>query len=191
MAVSADQVSAVIVTRGNVDLSPIIETLPYAQLIVWNDLERGSKGVYGRYLAMQEAAHEVVYFQDDDVLFSAHEELLGAYQPGRITTNMPSPWYEHMGYDRLGMFLVGAGSLVPRDLPWPAFERYLAVWPEDDLFLDYCDFVSGVLSSGFRLDLGYQIFEHAIAPGRINTRPDSHMRREVMLHRSLSLREAA
>lgn len=148
-------------------------------------------GVYGRYLAAQEASHDVIYFQDDDVLFTAHDELLAAYEPGRITGNMPSPWYEHMQYDRLGIVLVGAGSLVPRDLPQPAFERYLAAWPEDDLFRDYCDFVSGGLSPGMRLDLGYEIFEIAIAPNRINTRSDGPLRRQAILHRMLALRESA
>lgn len=188
---NASDVSAVIVTRGNVDLTPIVKTLPYSELIVWNDLERGSKGVYGRYLAAQEAANEIVYFQDDDVLFTAHEELLAAYEPERITGNMPSPWYEHMSYDRLGIVLVGAGSLMPRELPWPAFARYLAAWPEDDLFYDYCDFINGGLSPGMRVDLGYEISEIAIAPGRINTRADGPLRRELILQRMLELREAA
>lgn len=191
MAIAARQVSAVLVTRGDVPLEPILETLPYEDIVIWDDRERGSQGVYGRYLAMPEARHEVVYFQDDDVLFTAHAELLGAYKPGRITCNMPSPWYERTGYDQLGMHLVGAGSLVPQGLPQVAFREYLEQWPEDDLFRDYCDFVSGMASPGQRFDFGYEILEHAVAPGRINTRPDSLMRRNTILNRALTLRAAA
>lgn len=191
MGLSASEVSAVIVTRGDVDLEPILASLPYPDVVIWNDLERGSKGVYGRYLASRETVHDVIFFQDDDVLFTAHDELLAAYEPGRITGNMPSPWYEAMEYDKLGMVLVGAGSLVPRDLPWPAFERYLALWPEDELFLDYCDFVNAKLSPGLRLDLGYEALPHCVAPGRINTRPNSHLRRHEMLQRVFHLSRAA
>ena len=159
-------------------------------MVVWdNSAHERNFSVYGRYLAMPLCKHETIFFQDDDVLFTAYDELLAAYEPGRITTNMPSPWYEHMAYDQLGMHLVGAGSLVPRNLPGKAFIRYLRHWDADALFYDYCDFVSGVLTPGLRLDLGYTVLEHAMAPGRINTTPGSHLRREDMLRRVIALRE--
>lgn len=192
MALDASQVSAVVVTRGDVDLSPILDSLIYDECIVWdNSTKDRNYSVYGRYLAMAECKHDVIFFSDDDVLFTAHDELLAAYEPNRITCNMPSPWYENMQYDQLGMCLVGAGSLVPRDLPPRAFAAYLERWPMDDLFLDYCDFVSGMLSPGLRLDLGYEVLPHATAPGRINTTPGSHMRRGIMLNHVLNLRAEA
>jgi len=185
---TADEVSAVIVTRGDVDLAPILATLPYAEVLIWDN---SSASCYGRYIAASACVHDTIFFQDDDVIFTAHDELLAAYEPGRITANMPSPWYERTGYDKLGCCLVGAGSLVPRDLPARAFKTYLEHFPLDDLFLTYCDFVNGILNPGCRLDLGYEICEHATAPGRINTSPDSHLRREVMLERVLALRGPA
>jgi hypothetical protein len=185
-------VSAVIVTRGDVDLGPILETLPYDETVIWDNSQHEQNwSVFGRYLAIGCCKHDVVYFQDDDIVFTAHKELLAAFDPQRITCNMPSPWYERTEYDKLGCYMVGAGSLVPKHLPGPTFGRYLDVWPYDDLFFDYCDFVNGILSPGLRLDLGYEILEHATAPGRINTLPNSHLRREAMLRRVLDLREAA
>lgn len=185
---TADEVSAVIVTRGNVDLTPILETLPYSDLVIWDDRERGSKGCYGRYLVMAEAKHDVIYFQDDDIIFTAHDELLSVYEPEQITSNMPSPWWERTFYDRLDCQLVGAGSLVPRDLPQQAFERYLAHWPEDDLFLDYCDMVNGILNPGTRYDFGYEILPHASDPGRIYTTPGAGIRKATVERRALALR---
>lgn len=193
MGLSASDVSAVIVTRGDVDLGRILSSLPYEDQVVWDNSKRErNASVYGRYLAMAECKHDVIFFQDDDLVFTAHDELLAAYEPDRITGNMPDPWYTRTEYDKLGMVLVGAGSLMHRDLPWPAFERYLAVWPEDALFLDYCDFINAKLAPGLRLDLGYEILDHCTGPDRINTQPGSHHRRAEMLQRVFHLsREAA
>ena len=186
--VSIDDITAVIVTRGNVDLSPILASIPY-ETIVWNDLERGSQGCYGRYLAAREAPGRVIYFQDDDVLFTAHDELRTAYTPGMIVCNMPSPWYETCGYDKLRQALVGAGSLVDKGLWEPAVERYLALHPKDDLFDLYCDVVVGMLTPHTRLDLGYEVLPHASAPGRIYTRPEAAGQKKEMQARVLALRD--
>lgn len=184
-------VSAVIVTRGDVDLDPILATLPYAQTIVWNDRERGSQGCYGRYLAAQEATRPVIYYQDDDVLFTAHAELAALYRPDRMIVNMPSPWYENCGYGALGQALVGAGSLVDKHLPFPAIDRYLELWPKDDLFLDYVDVVVGMLTPFERCDLGYEVLPHASAPGRIYTSPGAPARKREMQERVLEMRAAS
>lgn len=185
---TADEVSAVIVTRGDVDLAPILAALPYSDVVIWNDLERGSKGCYGRYLAMPEAKHDIIFYVDDDVVFTAHDELLAAYEPGRIIANMPSPWYELARYDQLGCCLVGAGSLVPRDLPQQAFDRYLANWPLDELFLTYCDQVSGILNPSTRHDFGYEVLPYASGPDRIYTQPGADMRKATVQRRALDLR---
>ena len=181
-------ISAVIVTRGDVDLAPILDTLPYDDVVVWDDRKRGSKGCYGRYLAMVEAKHDIVYFQDDDLIFTAHDELLAHYEPGRITANMPSPWYERTGYDVIGCHLVGAGSLVDKDLPQKAFHTYLEHWPEDALFYDYCDQIHGILTPGLRLDLGYEVLPYASGPDRIYTQPGAAERKLIVQRRALALR---
>jgi hypothetical protein len=188
--VTAADVAAVIVTRGDVDLAPILATLPYSECIIWDDRERGSQGCFGRYLAARETTKPVVYFQDDDLIFTAHDALLALYEAGRMAVNMPSPWYELAGYDKLGQALVGAGSLVDRELPFPALERYLAAYPRDELFFSYCDVAVGMLTPHTRHDLGYEVLPYASAPGRIYTSPGAADRKKEMQRRMLELREA-
>ena len=187
----ASEVTAVIVTRGDVDLTPILETLPFDDVVIWDNSQRQVDAkCYGRFLAIEEAENETIYFQDDDLIFTAHDELLAVYEPGQITSNMPSPWYERTNYDTLRCCLVGAGSLVPRDLPEQAFSRYLSECPMDDLFLDYCDQVFGMLSPGKRYDFGYEILPYAEAPGRIYTSPGASERKAEIQRRVLAIRDA-
>lgn len=80
-------VSAVIVTRGNVDLTPILQSLPDAwEIIVWDNglgcvwkatgtdpgfqADVPDLSVYGRYAAIEYASHDLIYVQDDDVIVS-------------------------------------------------------------------------------------------------------------------------
>ena len=189
MALAADAVSAVIVTKGDTDLGPILATLPYGEVVVWDNSQRERDAkCYGRFLAIDECTRDVIYFQDDDLLFTAHAELLAAYEPDRIVANMPSPWYENTGYDVLGCALVGAGSLVQRDLPWPALQLYLERYPQDDLFYTYCDQVHGILTPSARYDFGYEILPLAYAPDRINVQPGAPQRKAIIQQRALELR---
>lgn len=184
--------TAIIVTRGDIDLQPILDTLPYGEIVVWDNSQRPTdEKCYGRFLAMREASNDLIYFQDDDVIFTQHAELRAAHDPGRITANMPSPWYENAGYDQERSVQVGAGSLLERDLPWSAFDAYLAQWPLDDLFLTYCDDIAGILLPSLRVDLGYEVLPHASAPGRIFTTPGSQDRRREVAQRALAIRERA
>lgn len=186
--ISPQDVCAVLVTRGNVDVAPILANLPYGETIVWDDTVRGSRGCYGRYLAAAETDKPVVYFQDDDLIFTAHQQLLDLYEPGRMTVNMPSPWYEIAGYDKLRQALVGAGSLVDRGLWQPALDRYLADYPADDLFDTYCDVVVGMLTPYSRHDLGYEVLPYASAPGRIYTTAGAVDRKKSMQRRVIAMR---
>lgn len=184
-----DTVAAVIVTRGDVPLNRLLASLPYPNIIIWNDRERGSKGCYGRYLAAAESEKHAVYFQDDDLVFHAHRELLAKYEWTRMAVNMPSPWYERTGYDRLRQALVGAGSVMPNGIWQAAFDRYLAVYPEDQLFYDYCDVVAGMLTPFKRYDFGYEILPWATNPNRIHHLPGAQERKEEMQRRVLGLRD--
>ena len=98
-------VTAVIPTRGDVDLAPILATLTgYREVIVWVSQD----GCWGRYLAMKAARTELVYTQDDDLIFTAHQQLLDLHSPGRITANMP-----HLGTGVLVMKWKGRCRSVP------------------------------------------------------------------------------
>jgi hypothetical protein len=187
-------VSPVIVTRGDVDLTEIIATLPYNDpVVIWdNSTKVVDSKCYGRWLgALLETRHQTVYFQDDDILFTEHTALLAAHRPEGITANMPSPWYENTGYDLERSVQVGAGSLLDRGLAFRlAFHRYWNKWPKyDDDFLTYCDDVAGILCPSLRVDFGYEVLPHASAPGRIWNTPGSSERRAKIAGRALELRK--
>jgi hypothetical protein len=189
--ITFDDICAVVVTRGDVDLEPIVSTLPYGEIVVWDNSEKDREWrCYGRYLAVAETDKPVIYFQDDDLIFTAHQEILEQFRPDRMVVNMPSPWYEVAEYDKLGQALVGAGSLVPRGLPFPALRRYLSVYPCDELFLNYADVVVGMLTPFERVDLGYEVLDYASAPGRIWTTPGALDRKRTMQQRVMAMREA-
>lgn len=139
-------VSAVIVTRGNVDLRPILDSLPPAwEQVVWNNaggvdgasatvsVQNGRKpmvmadvgpdlGVYGRYAAIAHASHDLIYVQDDDCIVSDPEELVSVWGDAPdhvIVCNQPEPWRSNPFY--ADHALVGFGAAFHRDVPQRAF----------------------------------------------------------------------
>ena len=182
-------VTAIVVTRGNVDLDPIMETLQvYDQTIVWNNSERPHDyKVFGRYAAIPEAWNPVIYWQDDDIIFTAHDELLAAYQPGKIVANMDQAWVDGAGYgDFLAM--VGAGSLCDAHLPAQTFARYLKAGYEfdDDVLLE-ADFLFGTMTPFTRVDLGYQVRDFADDPDRLYLQPGQTERKHRIIGRGREL----
>jgi len=130
-----DDVSAVLVTRGDVDLAPIIETLPYGEVVVWDNSTRPvDYGVFGRYVAIAETTRDLVYFQDDDCLVSCHEELLDAWEPGYVVGNAFDDAERLKRYE--GTTLLGWGAIFEPDLPWQMFTEYARHFPLEDLWLD-------------------------------------------------------
>jgi hypothetical protein len=156
-------VSCVIPTRGDVDLSPILETLPFDDVIVWDNAEREDLGIYARYAAIAEAKHDIVVTQDDDVIVTCWPELLAAYEPGILTVNYPEPW---------DIPWVARGAIFDRDLPARAFDRYWAAYPDDDLFRRYvCDAAFALLTPTRVIDEGSVDLPHGFADGRVSTSP--------------------
>jgi hypothetical protein len=186
--VKADKVTAVVVTRGDVAMNRLLGSLPYSRIIVWNDQERGSKGVYGRYLAMQEADTHVVYFQDDDIVFTEHDKLMAKFQWTRMVVNMPSPWYERNEFPQRNECRVGAGSLTWKTIPQQAIDYYLKHYDPDPLFYERADVITGMLCPHVRYDFGYHILPWATDPGRINTTPGAQERKEEMQNRVAEIR---
>jgi hypothetical protein len=165
---SPDDVTACLITRGDVDLDPILETLPYKHVRIWGP-DQPEMHVFGRYVAMFEAKTPVVYTQDDDCIFRDHEELLARYEPGRIVAN-----YGHGdnpdGYD--DMALVHGGALMDADLPARAFSRYLQRYPLDEGFLREADMINGTISPHTHTDLEFEIrMEIATRPNRMCNQP--------------------
>lgn len=162
-------VSAVLVTRGNVDLAPILATLPYKDIVIWDNSKREDLKVFGRYLALHEIKNEIVYFQDDDVIFTEHQRLLDLYEPGVVVANMDDSWVQACGYHDLVM--MGAGSICDRAIAGDVFHQYLDVWPYDDEFILECDFVFGTLVNGKKVDLGYTARPFSDDADRLYTQP--------------------
>ena len=157
------KVTAVLVTRGDCDLTPIIETLPYDELIVWDNSKRRDLGIYGRYAAITEASHDVIYVQDDDVLVTCHQRLLEHFRPDRLLVNYPEPW---------DIPWVARGALFHRDLPGRAFARYLGVHPLDGFFTHAaCDGIFALLTPTIVVDFGSEDLPHGFGEGRVSTSP--------------------
>jgi hypothetical protein len=184
-------VSAVLITKGDVDLQPILDLIPFDDIVIWDNSKRPEDmKTYGRHLAEAECKHDVIYHQDDDLLFKDFDGLMAAYEPGRITANMPSPWYETVGYDVKRQVMLGAGSLIDKGLAQQALDRYLAVYPFDDDFITYCDCIVGALVPSHRVDLGYEILPQATWDNRMSTVPGCWERKAMMDARAFALRDA-
>lgn len=167
--IAADQVTACLVTRGDVDLEPILATLPYGETVVWNNAERPDDlKVYGRYAAIADATRPVIYFQDDDCIFRDHDALLAAYKPGVLVANW-GHGENPDGYDDLAIF--PGGALVDRGLPALAFERYLEHFPLDDGLLYEADFVFGCLTPHEHVWLPFEIRDVAYNGRRLADEP--------------------
>ncbi len=126
--ITADQVTAVLVTMGDVDLAEITNHMPSEfEIVTWNNLDgsRPDYKVFGRYMGILEATRPVIVFIDDDCWLTRDQwqVMLDAYEPGVVTGNMiyDDPTWRKRYHDTT---LLGWGSIFDRDLPWQAFMRY-------------------------------------------------------------------
>lgn len=168
--ITPDKVSACLVTRGDQpeQLARIVETLPYDEVIVWDNSRRANYATAGRYQAMMEAKHSVVYFQDDDTLFVEHDKLMAAYEPGRITA-VYAHGDDDGGYGDLP--LVGCGGLADRSAVLNAYVPFLATNPRETENA-YADFWIGVLTPFKHVHLPFEInLEIAQHPSRLVNQP--------------------
>lgn len=213
-------VSAIIVTRGNVDLDPCWETMPDEwEKIEWNNGEEAVYGhpppswyrnasdlsVYGRYAAIEYAAGDVIYVQDDDVIVSDPAAIVNALianygavvssplalAPGAplpdvthvqieknlVVCNMPAEFRHDFYTDNA---LVGFGAAFHRDTPARAFDRWWnhdfpSMAGEDGYFNRTCDIVLTGLSPCVLVDVPKTNLDHATADDRMYRQPN-HVR---------------
>lgn len=157
-------VSAVLVTRGNVDMAPILDSLIFDDVVVWdNSKEKIDQMTYGRALATQLTKHEVCYSQDDDIIHSPENQLrlCAEYQPGVLTGCMWEEWsYGAFKQGILGgysdLVFAGSGSIYHADLPHIAAERYLKHFPFDDFFRLWADTIIGILAPNRQIDMRFE-----------------------------------
>jgi hypothetical protein len=187
--ITLDDITAIIVTRGNVDLAPILETLPYPDVVVWdNSLREYDYKIFGRYAAIPEALNPVIYYQDDDVIFTEHDALLAEWNGG-VVANMDQAWLEGAGYLDTPLLMLGAGSLVPAGLPAKVFAHYFRSHPWDDDLLVEADFAFGCIAPGKRVQLPYTAREFSDAPDRLYQQEGQTSRKWDMIARATLLRQ--
>jgi hypothetical protein len=160
-------ISAIIVTRGDVDLELVVDSLDhFDDIVIWNNL------------AITEAKHDLIYVQDDDCLVHNPGMLTADHSRHLLVANTPR--------DRIGdrITLVGWGALFHRSLPTLAFRRYLAHYPMDALFLRTCDVVFGALTPNVRPTLPFDHLPWAVARNRMYRQPDHYGERDVIFSRA-------
>lgn len=163
----AADVTAVIVTRGDCDIAPILAELIFDNVCIWNNKVAIDYGAYGRYVAIRDHVHtDVVYVQDDDCVVPELDQwrLLDAYEPGTLTALMPP---ERIDYR--DTVLVGWGSIFDRSMPEAAFQKWLDAGHETEsreFRVVGADFVFPILSRCKRLDGYHRDLPHAHAPNR-------------------------
>jgi hypothetical protein len=158
-------ISAIVVTKGGYDLSPVLAPLRCDEVIVWDNSLRPDRKVYGRYLAIAEARNDVVYVQDDDCIVQA-EDLIGQYDRDVIVCNVPR---DRRNAYRDGVTLVGWGAVFHRSMA--DFSRYLKAYPEDELFWRECDRVFTYLHPHREVEVGVHQLPYAFGNDRMGTEP--------------------
>jgi hypothetical protein len=194
---SPDQVSAVIVTRGDVDLGPVLDSLIFDDVVVWdNSKEPEDQGTYGRSLATLRARHPVVYSQDDDIVHTPQNQrtIVGAYEPRILTGCMWPEWSAGArqqgiegGYDDL--VFAGAGSVYDAATVHWAAAKYTDVFPFDDWFRLWADTIIGVIAPTKQLDVRFEALPHAEAPNRMCNLPDAAAEKKRAIERAREVRD--
>lgn len=157
VATSGDGVTmiptAVITTRGDVDLAPALSGIPDEwPKVIWDNSERDADlKVYGYFAALREVETEYVYTQADDAVIVA-QALLAAWTPedaDRILLNVAdgeTPW-------------ISFGAIFRKDLVAPAIDRYLDAYHDgvlhDDV-LKWCEVIFCEQTPWRNVDLGKQ-----------------------------------
>lgn len=161
-------ISAVIVTKGDQDLSAVLASLPFDDVVIHdNSKEPEDRKVYGRFLGIRRAKNHYIYVQDDDCIVPA-KELANRYVEGR-TEILCNVTKSHSDFYRpLGCTLVGWGAIFPR-VAVGCFTRYLKQFPEDELFDRECDRIFTALNRFREVDLGVQHLPHALGRDRMGT----------------------
>ena len=147
-------ISAVIVTRGDVDLGPVLKPIDADEIII----VRGHGGVLERWEAAKRAKHDVIYVQDDDCVVD-YAAVVTAYDPAMVTCNMLA---SHRSDYPDGIALVGWGSVFHRS-KLKAFDGFGL----DELFMREADRVFTAMNDVKLIDLGVTHLPHAYGADRM------------------------
>lgn len=117
-------VAAIIVTRGDQDLTPVLAALPSDwEVVVWDNSREQDLAIYGRYAAIERTEAELIYVQDDDCVVADPAFIVDTFitaPADAVICNMPQE-FRHDFY--VEHALVGFGAAFHRDAPERAFAR--------------------------------------------------------------------
>ena len=166
----AGLVQAVVLTKGDRDISPVVEPLRavFPEVFVWDNSRSENWYVYSRYAATALSPLPIVYVQDDDCIVDA-AAVLAAYEPGRLVANMRMD--RRADYAGTGICLVGWGAIFEH--PLIDFGPYLAKYRKDELFLRECDRIFTWLNRDLTvlIDVPVQHLSYASGPDRMGSEP--------------------
>ncbi len=158
--------TVVIPTRGDVDLAPVLASLPSEwPVVIWDNSQRDQDlRVFGRYAALAEVETEYVYTQDDDAVCPA-QLIADAFDPAvdqdRIVLN------ERDGYTPW----VASGAIFRRDLPAAAIERFIARYGMGDDVLWWADVIVAALTQWRNEWFGCESLDWHNDPNRMFMQP--------------------
>lgn len=190
------EVSAVIVTRGDVDLAPVLDSLIFDDVIVWDNSVEMNMMTYGRVLGATRTKHSVIYSQDDDIVHTAESQraIVAAYEEGTLVGCMWPEWSAgakrqgiENGYDDL--VFPGSGSVADFWLWSDCVEEYLAEWPLDDFFKLWSDTIIGVLAPTKHLDIRFGELPHADNENRMSHLEDAVALKTEAIRRARQIRD--
>ena len=197
MQLDVKNVSAVIVTRGDVDLQPVLDSLIFDDVVVFdNSKSQTDLMTFGRVAGARLAKNEIIYSQDDDLVHpaEAQRELVAAYEEGMITGCMWDEWSRGAeeqgipnGYDDL--VFPGSGSISHRALWEDCIDEYLAEYPYDDFFKLWCDTIIGVIAPSKQLDIRFQILPAALNLQRMADLPNAEELKGEAIRRARGVRD--
>ena len=143
-----NNVTACLVTRGNVPMDPILETLPFAKVLIWDNSTREyDLKVYGRYEMAQHAETEWIAWVDDDVVFTEWDALLEASECDTfVSNNAHGP--NHGGYNDLA--LQAAGAIIPKSMIQSTWDRWWRRYPVSTLLPQHQNTMRATLPSAIR-----------------------------------------
>ena len=157
-------ITAVIPTRGNVDLGVLVERLRRHKAIQEIIIERGDS-VYNRFVGVSRARFPVIYTQDDDCLVDIGA-IIRAYKPGVVVNAMTEAGAANYPKEET---LIGYGAIFDANLV-----DVLAGWEKDELFKRECDRVFTSLNEHHTVFPNIQILPCAHDPDRLYKQDDHY-----------------
>ena len=155
--------SAVIPTKGDVDLTHIIKSIKDAGIKDVVIADYGQK-VYNRFLGVKNAKHNIIYTQDDDCIVDV-KGVIDSYIAGIVVNNMP---IDRRSFYNEDITLIGWGAIFDKNLV-----NVLDGWEHDDLFMTECDRIFTALNKHKEILVDFKSLDYASDTSRLSSN-DTH-----------------